>query len=130
MDMSGYFDKVSGTGILATCDPGHEVDLAIYAKPHVVDDKTVVFVMKERLSHRNLRANLQAAYMFIEDGSGQKGVRLYLTMLREEKNQTAVAALRKKQPCIYPEEDDSDKFLVYFQVDRIRPLVGDGPLNV
>ncbi|NLW84242.1 MAG: pyridoxamine 5'-phosphate oxidase family protein [Phycisphaerae bacterium] len=130
MDMSGYFDKVSGTGILATCDPGHEVDLAIYAKPHVVDDKTVVFVMKERLSHRNLRANLQAAYMFIEDGSGQKGVRLYLTMLREEKNQTVVAALRKKQPCIYPAEDDSDKFLVYFQVDRIRPLVGDGPLNV
>ena len=86
--------------------------------------------MKERLSHQNLRANLQAAYMFIENGIGHKGLRLYLTMTGEEKNQTIVEALRKKQPCIYPSADDSDKFLVYFKVDRIRPLVGDGPLNL
>lgn len=128
MTLADYFEKASGTGILATCDPGHEVDMALYAKPHVVDESTVVFVMKERLSHRNLRSNLQAAYLFIEDGPGYKGIRLYLTMTREEKNQTIVQALRKKQPCIYPTEDDSDKFLVYFRVDRTRPLIGDDPL--
>lgn len=104
--------------------------MAIYSKPHVVDENTVIFVMKERLSHQNLRSNLQAAYMFIEDGKKHKGVRLYLTMIREEKNRTLVEALRKKQPCIYPAEDDSDKFLVYFQIDRMRPLIGDGPLDL
>lgn len=127
-NLAAYFEKTSGMGILATCDPGHEVDMAIYSKPYVADEQTVVFVMKERLSHQNLRSNLQAAYMFIEDGKAYKGIRLYLTMTREEKNKTIVEALRKKQPCIYPAEDDSDKFLVYFQIDRIRPLTGDGPL--
>jgi len=127
MKLANYFESVSGTGILATCDPGHQVDMAIYAKPHVIDDKTVAFVMKERLSHQNLRANLQAAYMFIEDKPGYKGIRLSLTMTREEKNQTLVEAIRKKQPCIYPAEDNSDKFLVFFNVDHVRPLVGDSP---
>ncbi len=130
MNLAGYFETVSGTGILATCDPGHDVDLAIYAKPHVVDPETVAFVMKERLSHQNLRSNLQAAYMFIEEGKGYKGLRMYLTMIREEKNQSLVEVLRQKQPCIYPAEDDSDKFLVFFRVNRTRPLVGDGPLKL
>lgn len=130
MNLADYFEHASGTGILATCDPGHEVDMAIYSKPHIIDENTLIFVMKERLSHQNLRSNLQAAYLFIEEGKKYKGVRLYLTMLREEKNRTIVEALRKKQPCIYPADDDSDKFLVYFQIDRMRPLIGDGPLNL
>lgn len=130
MNLADYFEQTTGTGVLATCNPGHEVDVAIYSKPHVVDENTVIFVMKERLSHQNLRSNLQATYMFIEDGKKYKGVRLYLTMIREEKNRTLVEALRKKQPCIYPAEDDSDKFLVYFQIDRMRPLIGDGPLDL
>ena len=128
MNLADYFEKTTGTGILATCDPAHEVDMAIYAKPHVVDDNTVVFVMKQRISHQNLLKNLQAGYMFIEKGDGYKGLRMHLTMLREEKNQSLVSALREKQPVMYPKEDDSDKFLVYFRVDRVRPLVGDGPL--
>jgi len=106
------------------------VDMAIYAKPPVVDEKTVIFVMKERLSHQNLRSHLRAAYLFIEDGTKTKGVRLYLTMVREEKNRTAIEALRKKQPCMFPADDDSDKFMVHFQIDRVRPLIGDGPLNL
>lgn len=128
MSLAHYFETVSGTGILATCDPGHQVDLAIYAKPHIIDDKTVAFVMKERRSHQNLHANLQAAYMFIEDKPGYKGLRMYLTMTREEKNQTLVEVIRSKQPCIYPAEDNSDKFLVFFNVDHMRPLVGDAPM--
>lgn len=130
MNLADYFEHASGTGILATCDPGHEVDMAIYSKPHIIDENTLIFVMKERLSHQNLRSNLQAAYLFIEEGKKYKGVRLYLTMLREEKNRTIIEALHKKQPCIYPMDDDSDKFLVYFQIDRMRPLIGDGPLNL
>jgi hypothetical protein len=35
--------------------------------------------------------------------------------------------MRKQQPAIYAEGDDSNKFVVIFQVDRVRPLVGDGP---
>lgn len=128
MKLATYFETKTGTGILATCDPGHEVDMAIYAKPHVIDDNTVVFVMKQRISHQNLRKNLQAAYMFIEEGPGYQGLRMHLTMLREEINQSLVDVLRQKQPAMYPIEDNSDKYLVHFSVDRVRPLVGDAPL--
>lgn len=130
MKLKEYFDKAEGVGILATCDPASNVDLAIYSKPFVVDEQTVAFVMKQRLSHQNLKANIQAAYMFLENGGGFRGARLYLTMLREEKNQTLIETLRQKQPCIYPAEDNSEKFLVFFRVDRIRALIGDGALNL
>ena len=125
MNLADYFANQTGIGVLATCDPGHKVDVAIYAKPHFIDENTVAFVMKQRRSHQNLRANLQAAYMFVEDGHTDKGLRMYLTMIRQETNRSLVAALRKKQPSIYPEEDDSDKFLVFFRIDQVRPLVGD-----
>lgn len=125
MNLAAYFEKAEGTGILATCDPGNMVDMAIYAKPVVVDPETLVFVMRQRLSHQNLRANLSAAYMFIEKGTGYKGLRVHLTMQREETNRSVIAEIHKKYPCIYADNDDSEKYLVFFHIDRIRALVGD-----
>jgi hypothetical protein len=124
MNLTAYFEQNDGTGILATCDPESMVDVAIYSKPYVVDDNTIAFVMRQRLSHQNLKANLNAAYMFIEKGPGYKGVRLYLTMEREETNRSVIEAMRKKQPWIYPENDDSVKYLVFFSVTHVRPLIG------
>ncbi|HML76667.1 MAG TPA: pyridoxamine 5'-phosphate oxidase family protein [Anaerohalosphaeraceae bacterium] len=126
MTLAAYFEQHDGIGILATCDPDNLVDLAVYSKPVVIDETTVAFVMRQRISHKNLRANLNAAYMFIEKGPGYQGKRLYLTMQREETNRTVIESLRKKQPWIYPAGDDSEKFLVFFTINHIRPLVGDG----
>jgi hypothetical protein len=125
MSLSGYFENMQGLGVLATADSDGMVDLAIYAKPRVVDETTVAFVMKERLSHRNLKSNPNAAYMFIEKGDGYKGRRLYLTELREETNSSLVEEFRKRQPEICPVGDDSNKYLVFFQVNDVWPLVGD-----
>ena len=127
MDLSTYFENTEGTGILATCEPDRHVDQAVYAKPFVVDEKTVAFVMQSRVSHQNLRNHLKASYLFLEKGSGYEGVRLYLTMLSEEKNRSLIEVLREKQPCIYSEKDDSEKYLVFFEVDRGRPLVSESP---
>ena len=129
MDLASYFESARGTGVLATSDESGRVDAALYAKPHVIDETTVAFVMKERLSHRNLRTNLHAAYLFMEEDGGYQGVRLYLTMLREEVNQTLVEAMRQKQPEMFAKADDSHKFVVQFKVDRVRPLVGDFPVS-
>lgn len=125
MSLSDYFENVQGLGILATADSDGSADLAIYAKPHVIDEATIAFVMRERLTRENLKSNPRAAYMFIEQGEGYVGKRLYLTKIREETNTSLVAKFRKKQPEIYPLEDDSNKYLVHFQVDDVRPLVGD-----
>ena len=125
MDLAHYFENTDGTGIMATCDPADRVNQAIYSKPFVLDGSTVAFVMKEKTSHQNLRHHLKASYLFIEKGAGFKGIRLHLTMQREEKNRSLVEVLREKQPCIFSKEDDSDKFLVFFEVDQVRPLIGD-----
>jgi putative heme iron utilization protein len=125
MDLAEYFEKTEGTGILATANADGEVDVALYARPHVIDEKTVVFIMRERLTHQNLKSNHHAAYLFIEKGPGYNGKRLHLTKVREETNTALIGALSKKCPAFDTAQDDSSKFLVYFHIDRVRPLVGE-----
>jgi putative heme iron utilization protein len=125
MSLSDYFDSVQGLGILATADSDGMVDLAVYAKPHVIDEKTVVFIMRERLTRQNLKSNPRAAYMFVEQGEGYAGKRLYLTKIREETNTSVVEKFRQKQPEICASNDDSNKYLVHFRIDEIRPLIGE-----
>ncbi len=127
MGLKDYFESKKGTGVFATADPAGHVDMAIYAKPHVIDETTIAFVMRQRLSHQNLKDTMHAAYLFMESGPGYNGKRLYLTKIREEINATLAEAMRKKQPEIYSSRDDSGKFVVFFHVDHIRPLVGDEP---
>ncbi len=125
MSLSDYFENAKGFGILATADENGMVDLAIYSKPYVIDETTIAFIMRERLTRQNLKSNPQAAYMFVEQGEGYAGKRLYLTKLREESNTSVVEMFRKKQPEICSPDDDSNKYLVHFQIDDVRPLVGD-----
>jgi hypothetical protein len=123
MKISEYFKTAKGTGILATADKDGRVDVAVYAAPHVIDDETVAFIMIERLTHHNLQSNPHAAYMFIEADEKYKGLRLFLTKIREEKGGPTLEAIRRKQ---YPDLKDKE-YLVYFKVDKILPLIGPGP---
>ena len=125
MNLADYFENKQGLGILATADSDGTVDLAIYAKPHVIDETTIAFIMRQRLTHQNLKSNPHAAYMFVEQGEGYVGKRLYLTKIREETNTSLVEMLRRKQPEICAQDDDSNKYLVHFQIDNIWPIVGD-----
>lgn len=125
MSLFTYFKNTQGIGVLATSDSDGMVDIAVYARPEVVDDSTIAFVMKERLSRENLKSNPHAAYMFIEKGEGYNGKRLYLTMTREETNTSIVEEFIKRQPEISPSKDDSNKYIVFFQIDNVWPLTGD-----
>ncbi len=125
MDLYEYFRDREGIGVLATSDSDGVVDMAVYAKPEIVGDSMIAFVMKERLSHQNLKTNPHAAYMFIEQSGEYTGKRLYLTKVREETNSTIVEEYIKRQPYIAEPGDDSNKYIVYFHVDNIWPLVGD-----
>ncbi|MHC4543900.1 MAG: pyridoxamine 5'-phosphate oxidase family protein, partial [Planctomycetota bacterium] len=96
MDLSEYFENTEGMGILATADSDGNVDLAIYASCHMVDDETLVLVMADKLSHANLQSNSKAAYMFIERTKGYQGKRLYLQKLREENDPEVVQSIRRR----------------------------------
>ena len=124
MNLSDYFENTLGTSILATSNSEGQVDLAIYSRPHVTDEDTVAFIMRDRLSHENLQSNPHAAYMFIEKTEGYKGKRLYLTKLREETDPAIIDSLRRKERKADSKTNEKS-YLVYFHVDKIRPLVGD-----
>ena len=68
MKLDDYFDLKKGIGVLSTADGEGKVDAAIYARPHFMDDGTVAFIMRDRLSHHNLQSNPHATFLFKEDG--------------------------------------------------------------
>jgi hypothetical protein len=122
MDLKTYFETAQGLGVLATADSQGRVDVALYARPHVVDEDTVSLIMSDRLSHQNLQSNPHAAYLFVEDGPGHKGRRLELTRLREDTSPDLIKATRRKTRA--GTDDDSARFLVTFRVGKVRPAVG------
>jgi len=123
MDLREYLEKTEGRGILATADSEGKVDLAVYAKPHFMDDGTLAFIMADRLTHRNLQSNDHAAFMFMEAGAGYKGVRLFLSKVGEEQDSERLYAMRSKRYPSYKEEG-KPRFLVFFKVDKELALVG------
>jgi hypothetical protein len=64
--------------------------------------------------------------MFIEEGPGYKGKRLFLTKVREEDDLERINALQRRS---YQDEQKLNaeaRFLVHFNVEKELPLVGSG----
>ena len=84
MDLKKYFEHAHGTGVMATADSDGKVNAAIYSRPHVFDDGTIAFLMRQKLTHHNLQSNPYASFLFHESGPGYNGVRLHLKKIQEE----------------------------------------------
>jgi len=128
MHMQEYFENRQGVGVLSTADSDGKVDAAIYAKPHVTADGTIAFIMRDRLTHKNITANPHAVYLFIENAGGYKGVRLFLKKVREDDDAELIKQMTRR--CLTAEEDAAKgpKFLVYFEVEKTLNLIGgDSP---
>lgn len=123
MNLSDYFENTQGLGVLATADAEGKVDAAIYARPHVIDETSVAFIMREHLTHQNLQSNPHAAYLFVEKGEGYVGKRLYLTKVREETDPALIDSLKRRTTKVCADEG-AKEYLVYFRIDKTRPLVG------
>jgi len=120
--LKDYFAGAEGTGYLATADESGQVDIAVFARPHVLAENTIGFIMTDHLTHHNLTVNPYAAYLFAENGSRTKGMRLMLRKVSEEKNSELLHQLHRRPH----NQPDIDHFLVVFSVEKILPLVGAG----
>ena len=127
MGLGEYFDNAKGHGVLATANAEGKVDVAVYSRPHFIDEETIAYIMTERLTHENLKSNPHAAYIFIEASDKLfTGKRLYLTKIKEESDPEAIAKIRWRKSYIVPENQQNDRrYLVYFHIDKILPLIGD-----
>ena len=125
MRLDEYFENARGVGVLSTSDAGGKVNAAIYGRPHFMDDRTVAFIARNRLTRANLLANPSAVYLFKEDGA-YEGKRLYLTKIREEKDSPLIGEIRRRHRDVAGKNPAEEKFLIYFTVDKVLPLIGDG----
>jgi hypothetical protein len=125
MGLGDYFEKAKGLGVLATASASGETDAAVYGRPHFIDEQTVAFIMADHLSHENLKTNVHATYLFVEQGAGYQGKRLYLSKIKEETDPQKIQAMRRRPLPAACEAEGEPRYLVYFMVDRVRPLIGD-----
>ena len=121
MDLQEYFENAKGMGVIATAGGEGEVNVAVYSRPHFLEDGSLAFIMRDRLTHHNLQSNPHAAYLFVEEGSGFKGKRLHLTKIKEEENIELIQNLARRE---YKDEKAGSRFLVSFKVDKVLPLIG------
>jgi len=126
MKLSEYFEKAKGRGVIAVADSAGKTAIAVYARPHFLDEETVAFIMADRLVHKNLQSNSQAAYLFMESGERYVGKRLYLTKTKEEADSALIDQIRRKDSCpAYEASPDKLRYLVYFHIDQVLPLIGE-----
>lgn len=120
-DLQEYFENTKGLGVLATADSNGTVDAAVYSRPHFLEEGSLAFIMRDRLTHHNLQSNSSATFLFVEEGDGFKGKRLYLKKIREEKNPELIKKIKRRK---YTDSSEQPMFLVYFTLDKELPLIG------
>lgn len=123
MELREYFENKRGLGVLSTADKNGVVDSAVYARPHVMEDGRFIFIMRDRLSFKNVTENPQVHYLFHENADGYYGKRFFLEMVKYEENHELYEKLSRRNHS--QDTDGERKFIVYFKVLRERPLVGD-----
>lgn len=117
-----YFENTKGVGVLATADDKGKVDAAIYSRPHFLEEGKMAFIMRDRLTHHNLQSNRFATFLFIEEGEGYNGKRLFLQKVREEKNPELIKKIKRRKCAA---DNEEPVFLVYFTLVKELPLIGD-----
>lgn len=124
MDLYDYFENTKGLGVLATADSDGHVNAAVYSRPHIMENNTAGFIMRDRLTHANLQSNARAMYLFKEEGQGYTGKRLYLEKQSEEMETKRLHELKRR--ALSPESDaeKGHKFLVIFKITKVLPLIG------
>lgn len=126
MKLEEYFNNKSGVGVLSTANRDGEVNAAVFATPHIMEDETLAFLMRDRLTHKNLQANPCAIYLFMEEGGFYKGIRLFLKKTKENTDPKVISAMTRRH--LPPDEDKArgPKFIVHFEITQTLPLIGSG----
>jgi hypothetical protein len=130
MKLKDYFEKTRGISILSTAERDGKVTTAIYSVPRVLEDNSIAFIMRERLTYHNLQTNPHAAFMFIEEGAGYRGIRLFLKQIREDNDPEVIAKMTRRSLTTEEDSQKGPKHLVIFRVEMILPLIGAGETYV
>jgi len=113
-----------GLGVMSTSSPDGIVNSAIYARPHVIDETTLVWGMTDKRTYRNLTGNRHAAFLFKISSPGFSGVRLGLELIRTEEEGELLATIKvHTDEIVGPGAGSSVTHAAWFKVVEVRPLI-------
>ncbi len=123
MNLSELFQQ-QGLGIMATASKDGRVNTAVYARPHVIDEKTMVWGMTEGRTYRNITENPLASFLFKASGPGFSGVRLALELLKTEESGPILAKIKENaDTTVGPGTGAAVIHAAWFTVAEVRPLI-------
>ncbi|MSN24698.1 MAG: pyridoxamine 5'-phosphate oxidase family protein [Geobacter sp.] len=123
MNLSELF-ATPGLGVMSTSSSDGRVNSAVYARPHVIDEKTLVWGMTDKRTYQNMTRNRHAAFLFKTNGPGFNGVRLGLELIKTEEEGDLLESIKKNtEEIVGPGAGAAVTHAVWFKVVEIRPLV-------
>ena len=114
----------AGLGVMATASKDGCVNTAVYARPHVIDDQTMVWGMTEGRTYRNISENPQASFLFKIASPGFSGVRLALNLVKTEESGPMLAQIKENaETTVGPGTGAKVTHAAWFTVTEVRPLI-------
>jgi hypothetical protein len=123
MNLNELFEQ-QGLAVMATASKDGSVNTAVYARPHVVDDRTMVWGMTEGRTYRNISENPRASFLFKAASPGFQGVRLTLELVKTEESGPMLAKIRENADAtVGPGTGAAVTHAAWFTVTEVRPLI-------
>ena len=113
-----------GLGIMATAAQDGSVNTAVYARPHIIDERTMVWGMTDGRTYHNITENPQASFLFKTAGPGFSGVRLALSLLKTEEEGELLARIKENaEATVGPGTGAAVSHAAWFTITEVRSLI-------
>jgi hypothetical protein len=123
MDFTELFAH-PGLGVMSTSSSDGKVNSAVYARPHVIDETTLVWGMTDKRTYQNLTRNRHAAFLFKTGNPGYSGARLGLELIRTEEEGDLLETIKANtDEIVGPGAGASITHAAWFKVTDIRDLI-------
>ncbi len=123
MNLSELFTH-PGLGVMSTSSSDGNVNSAVYARPHVIDETTLAWGMTDKRTYQNLTCNRHAAFLFKTSDPGFSGVRLGLELIKTEEEGDLLETIKANtDEIVGPGAGAAVTHAVWFKVIEIKPLI-------
>jgi len=113
-----------GLGVMSTAAADGSVNNAVYARPHVIDETTLVWGMTDRRTYQNITENRKAAFLFKTATPGFSGVRLTLELIKTEEDGELLATIKANTDVVVgPGAGAAVTHAAWFKVTETRDLI-------
>jgi hypothetical protein len=123
MNFSELFTN-PGLGVMSTSSSDGKVNSAVYARPHIIDETTLVWGMTDKRTYQNLTRNRHAAFLFKTSSPGFSGVRLALELIKTEEEGELLETIKANADVVVgPGAGAAVTHAVWFRVTEVRDLI-------